>query len=390
MLTALDRPLLADTLAELGADGWLLYDFRGVNPVAGRVVGAGGLGSRRLFVWLPREGTPVAVAHRIELQPLRDFPGRVVPYARWEELHAALGAIVARRTVAMEVSAEDAVPYLDRVPAGVVELVRRLGGTVVPSGALVTTFAARWTSAEADGHRRAAAALAEVAQAALRDAVGRGGTGYRECALQGRVVDELTARGLVLDHAPIVAFGPTSADPHYQPEPGHDRELAADDVVLLDLFAGEAPGAVQADQTWMAFSGATPPADVIAVWEAVRDAREAAIALMQARVAAAAPVRGFELDRAARAVLEGRGFGGAVLHRTGHSIDQSLHGSGPHLDDFETHDDRLLVPGVGFSVEPGVYLAGRFGMRSEVNMYWGPSGAEVTPPGRQETLILRA
>jgi len=388
ILDQFDREALRAGLAASGADGWLLYDFRGTNPVAGRVLGLGGMGSRRIFVYLPGEGEPVAVAHKIELGPMEGFPGRILPYARWQELHAALRQVVSGKTVAMEISPGDAVPYLDRVPFGVVELIRSLGGTVVPSGGLVTTFAARWSAEETAGHVRAAEALATIAREALAWAVTRGGTGLTETALQARVIDAIHAAGLEFDHPPIVGFGPNAANPHYEPVAGKDRTLSRDEAVLIDLWGGAQLGTVFADQTWMGFSGPTPPERVQLVWETVRDAREAAIRLVLDRVAHGAELRGFEIDRAARDVIEAAGFGQYFVHRTGHSIDRDLHGSGPHNDDYETHDDRLLMPGVGFSIEPGIYLPGEFGVRSEVNVYWGPEGAVVTPSARQDVLVV--
>ncbi|HEX6643365.1 MAG TPA: M24 family metallopeptidase [Gemmatimonadales bacterium] len=383
----IDRDALREGLDAVGADGWLLFDFRGVNPAASRVLGLEGMATRRLFVLFPRDGDPVAVAHRIELQPLAGFPGRVIPYSRWEELHAALEEIVAGRTLAMEISPEDAVPYLDRVPHGVVGLLTRLGARIVPSGRLVTTFAARWSAEETAGHLRAAEALAGIARATLARAVTEGGSGLTESALQARVVAAIHEAGLVFDHPPIVGFGANAANPHYEPHAGSDAALASNQVILLDLWAGPRLGTVFADQTWMGFSGDHPPDRVLRVWETVRDAREAACRTLRERVAAGEPVAGFEGDRAARGVIEAAGFGAYFVHRTGHSIDRDLHGSGPHLDDYETHDERELVPGVGFSVEPGIYLPGEFGVRSEVNMYWGESGLVVTPAEPQAALI---
>ena len=385
-----DRRELGDALAAAGVDGWLLFAFRGLNPVAERVLGLEGLNSRRLFVLLPRDGEPVAVAHRIELSSVQGFPGRVVPYARWQELHAALAAVVAGKRLAMEISPEDAVPYLDRVPYGVIELLRWLGATIVPSGPLVSRFAAGWSAGEAADHRFAAEVLAEVARAELARAVGEGDAGLTESALQARVVAAVEARGLVFDTLPIVGFGPNSANPHYEPHAGRDATLRRGEVVLLDLWAGRSLGTVFADQTWMGFSGSRVPAKVQRVWETVRSARDAAVAAVQGAAAASRPIAGFEADRAARAVVEAAGVGDRFVHRTGHSIDRDLHGSGPHLDDYETHDDRRLVPGIGFSVEPGVYLSGEFGVRSEVNMHWGEAGPEVTPRAPQTRLIVAA
>ena len=384
----IDLPDLRAALSEAGVDGWLLFDFHGLNPVAGRVLGLKGMSTRRLFVLLPREGEPVAVAHKIELQGLEGFPGRIVPYARWSELHAALASLVSGRRLAMEISPEDAVPYLDRVPYGVVELLRRLGATVVPSGSLVSRFAARWSAAEADDHRAAAEILASVAREALTRAASQADQGLSESKLQSQVVQAVEARGLVFDTLPIVGFGPNSARPHYEPHPGHDRTLQAGEVILLDLWAGRTRNTVFADQTWMGFAAARPPDRVVRVWKTVRDARDAAIRTVQRAAAEQRPIAGYEVDQAARAVIEAAGFGGAFVHRTGHSIDRDLHGSGPHMDDYETHDERLLLPGVGFSVEPGIYLGDEFGMRSEVNMFLGDQGPEVTPKEPQVELIL--
>jgi Xaa-Pro aminopeptidase len=379
---------LRAALAGLGADGWLLFDFHGLNPVAGRVLELHGLNSRRLFVLLPGAGQPVAVVHRIELHAFQDFPGRVVPYSRWQELHAALESIVKGKRVAMEVSPEDAVPYLDRVPSGVVELLRRLGATIVPSGALVSRFAARWTPQEADDHRAAAEILAAVARTELSRAVREADQGLSETALQTRVIAAVEGRGLVFDTLPIVAFGANSANPHYEPGTNGEVELGTNQVVLLDLWAGRSRTTVFADQTWMGFAGRDPSPRVREVWEIVRRARDAAVAAVQGAAAAGRPIAGFEADRAARGVIEAAGYGERFVHRTGHSIDRDLHGSGPHLDDYETHDDRRLERGVGFSVEPGIYLAGEFGVRSEVNMYWAEGGPVVTPAEPQRELIV--
>lgn len=386
-LESLDREALRAGLAACGADGWLLFDFQGHNPVANRFLAMGGLGSRRLFVLVQPDEQPVAVAHKIELSPLDGFPGRILPYAKWEELHAALKELVAGKTVAMEISSKDGVPYLDRVPYGVVELIQSLGGKVVSSAPLVTQFAARWTAGEAAQHVKAAEVLARVAKEALGFAVTQGGKGLTESALQQQVVSAMEKEGLVADHPPIVGFGVNSGNPHYEPVPGKDLALEADRVVLVDLF-GRYPGAISADQTWMGFSGKHPPDRVSRVWQVVRDARDAALEVVRKAAAVGQPLAGFQVDRAARDVIDRAGFGQYFVHRTGHSIDQDLHGSGPHMDDYETKDDRVILPGCGFSVEPGVYLPNEFGVRSEVNVYWAPEGPVVTPAEPQRDLVL--
>ena len=391
LLHGFDFAALGAMLEELGADAWLLYDFHGVNPVATRVLGIEGMGTRRFFVLLPRpgEGRPVAVAHRIELASFDGFPGEVRPYAAWRELHATLGPLVAGKTVAMEVSPRDGVPYLDRVPHGVVQLLEGFGARVVPSASLVTRFAARWSPAELAGHRRAAEALATIAQEALRWAgseLARGAE-VRETAVQRRVMEAFGRAGLVTDHPPIVGFQANAANPHYEPREGADRHLQAGEVVLLDLWAGPGRGTVFADQTWMGFAGPAPDAELRRVWDTVRGARDAAVAALRDGWGRGT-VTGAQLDDAARQVITKAGYGEFFPHRTGHSIDRDLHGSGPHLDNFETADERTLLAGIGFSVEPGIYLAGRFGMRSEINVFLNEAGPEVTPRQPQSELLL--
>ncbi len=383
----IDRAALTDHLRSLGADGWLIFDFHGLNPVAPRVLGIDGMATRRLFVYLPLEGPPTAVAHKIELQPLAGFPGEILEYARWEELHQALGEVVKGRTVAMEIFPEDGVPYLDRVPSGVVELVRKLGGTVVPSAPLVTRFAACWQPHEVSDHRFAAEAIAAIAREALASAVERAGSGLREAELQGEVVSAMEGRGLDLDTLPIVGAGANAANPHYEPRAGTDAAIERDQVLLLDLWGGRSLQTVFADQTWMAYTGKNPPGKVVEVWDTVRRARDAAIEFVRRAVEGGDSLAGFQVDRAARDVIEAAGYGEYFVHRTGHSIDRDLHGSGPHMDDYETRDERSLMPGVGFSIEPGIYLPGDFGVRSEINMYWSADGAVVTPNEPQERLI---
>ena len=390
LLDGFDFPVLRDALTALDADAWLLYDFHGNNPAASRVLGVHGMGTRRYFVLLPRQGKPVALAHRIERASFDGFPGEVREYAAWPELHEKLRALVAGKTVAMEISPRDAVPYLDRVPHGVIELIESFGARVVSSGPLISRFAARWSAQELAGHRRAAEAIAEIARETLAWAgaeFARGGE-VRETLVQSHVMDAFGRAGLVTDHPPIVGFQANAANPHYEPRAGADRRLASGDVLLLDLWAGVARGTVFADQTWMAVAGREVSDEVRGVWEVVRDARDAAVALLKERWLKREAVTGAALDDAARGVIRAAGFGEYFVHRTGHSIDRDLHGSGPHLDNFETADERMLISGIGFSVEPGVYLPGRFGIRSEINVFVAETGPLVTPARPQHDLLF--
>ena len=391
MLTPEMLPRLQQLLAAADLDGWLLYDFRGTNAIAAGLLGFEGLCSRRVFALIPREGVPIGIQHAIEPGPWakwpKEWPLRV--YSGWRALEAEVQALVAGKRVAMEYSPGDAIPYLDRVPAGVLELVRASGATVVTSGELVSQVYATWTPAQRASHERAAAHIAAIARETIdhAGAMFAAGTPAAEHELQQRILDAFARAGLETDHGPDVAASENAANPHYAPSAATPRLVTKGDVLLVDLWARE-PNGVYADQTWMGSLG-TPTAHVVQVWEAVRDARDAALTLLRDRIAAGHVVRGGEADDAARAVIEARGFGPHFWHRTGHSIDsRELHGSGPQIDNLESRDDRVLIPGVGFSIEPGVYLPGQFGVRSEVNAFVGEDALLVTPAVAQRDLFV--
>ena len=376
-------------LASRRLDGWLLFDFHGMNPVTTRVLGLGGLATRRLFVLLPAAGQPVAVAHKIEQHRIAGFPGEVRSYAAWRELETELARVCAGKKLAMEYSGNDAVPYLDRIPAGVVELIRTAGAEVVSSSELVTALASRWTPDELAGHLKAAELLREIALAAFEQvkawyAEGKTPT---EQGLQRWVMAAFEQAGLQTNEPPIVAAGEHAANPHHDPTGGPDTIIERGGVLLLDLWAGVRVDTVYADQTWMAYVGGAPPEEVVRVWDVVRDARDQTVAVLADKWREGWPVTGADLDDVARKVIAAAGHGAHFVHRTGHSIDKDLHGSGPHLDNYETHDDRRLLAGVGFSVEPGIYLPGRFGVRSEINVYLRENGPQVTPARPQQQIV---
>lgn len=381
-------------LQAAGLDGWLLWDFHGANPVAGQLLGLPVL-TRRYFVLLPAEGRPFALTHRIEQQPWESWPGEKRVYLSWRELEAGLAEMLTgRRRVAMEYVPENAVPYVDRTPAGLIELVRAAGPEVVSSADLVSTFYSRWSPEQQASHRRAAVHVRDTAHEAFRR-VGehiRRGDSINEWQLREWICNRLAERGLAIGVDSIVAIGPNAANPHYYPSAEEHREIQEGDLLLVDLFGKESEEAIYADQTWMAFVGEEAPPRLQEIFAAVRDGRDAAVDLLRQRWSAGEPTAGFEVDDAARAVIAARGFAESFIHRTGHSIDRELHGSGPNLDNLETRDTRRLIPGVGFSVEPGIYLAGDVGFRSEINVFLGQDGPEVTPrePQRELYPILAA
>lgn len=392
-------------LTERGIGGWLLYDFRARNPIAAALVGLPEGQKRRYFVLVKPGASPVALVQKIEVSGWQDWPHEFRSYMSGDEMEHELRVMLdGLDSVAMEYSALDSIPYVDNVPAGVVELIESLGPRVVSSVDLISSTAAQWGPRGHELHHQAAKILARTARTAFElaaEAVGR--TAQRDpstaepYALAGEptpvsefdlaewIRDRLAAEGLT-EADTIVAVGANTAKPHYEPPADGSSPLAADQVFMVDLWGrveGE-PDAVFADQTWMGFLGPEAPADVTEAWEAVVASRDAAVDLIRANPGAT----GADADRKARQVLAERGYEAAILHRTGHGIDRELHGVGPTLDGIEMRDDRSLVPGVGFSVEPGVYLDGRFGHRTEIDVYMREDGPEVTPAKIQYDLWL--
>lgn len=375
-------------LREQDLDGWLLYEFRGANPIAKSMLGVGKT-TRRGFFLIPATGEPQALIHAIEGSSWRHWPWARRTYSGWREMEEVLGEILSGKgRVAMEISPGAAVPTLDYVPAGLAEVLLRSGIEAASSGNLVSRFYSVWTDEQLADHLRASEILPRVATDAFKKAAEaiRAGSPTTEGALSDWIRGELTKEGLTANMECIVAVGRTASDPHYAPE-GAGETIRRGELLLIDLWGGK-PDSVPADQTWMGVMGSKVDARTREIWEAVRDARDAALAFLSESFEAGKEIRGYEVDDVARALIAERGYGDKFVHRTGHSIDTVLHGSGPNLDNLETRDDRLLIPGVGFSVEPGIYLLGDIGVRSEVNVYWSAEGPVVTPGEIQRELFF--
>lgn len=390
MLDTRTLPALQKAIADAGLDGWLIFDFQGLNPVATGLLELHGMTTRRYFVFIPSSGNPVAITHAIEQGPWENWPGswKKEQYSGWKPLENLLRTHLSGKKIAMEYSPGDAIPYLDRIPAGVVEMVRSAGANVVSSADLVTQFYAVWTDAQLESHKRAAKVISKIAQDAIRLAGSRADSDpATEFEIQQWIMQRFADNNLNTIHEMIVAVGPNAANPHYEPTALNSATIKRGDILLIDLFAREADG-IFADQTWMASLGAPSERDV-KVWEAVSGARIAAENFLRSNVRAKKPISGGEVDDVSRKYIEERGFGKYFIHRTGHSIDaRDLHGSGPHIDNFETREQRQLLPGVGFSIEPGVYIPGEVGMRSEVNAYVGVNDVVITPDDFQRDLII--
>ena len=387
-------PAVQKALKEEGLDGWLLYDFHGSNPIARRLTGldtGGKMTSRRWFYVIPADGEPKKLMHAIEPYNLDHLPGSKTIYSQRDTLASGLQQVLGGlRRIAMEYSPNNSIPYISRVDAGTVEAVRGLGVAVVSSGDLVQRFEAIWSPQALASHRDASERLYRIKDRAFEfvRAGRRDARRITEIEVQQAMVGWFEEEGLITDAPPVVAAQQNAGNPHYMPTEAKHRAIGDGEVVLLDLW-GKRPeaGAVFADITWVGFTAPEVPAQYVKAFEAARDGRDAAVALVQQRVRAGEEIRGFEVDRVCRAVLESAGFGPQFIHRTGHSLGTDVHGNGVHMDDYETYDERRLIPGTGFTIEPGVYSKD-FGVRTEINMFVGDGDATVTGPLQTEFVLL--
>jgi Xaa-Pro aminopeptidase len=393
--TALDVSAIQAALRADGLDGWLLYDFRNLNPIATNITGVlrqgGHLATRRWYYLIPAAGEPRGLVHAIESQTLAHLPGTTTRYAGRTQLEAGLRELLAGlKRVAMEYSPGCAIPYVARVDAGTIELVRQSGVEVVSSGDLIQRFSAVWDADEIATHDVAAAALYRVKDRAF-DAIGRrlrDGVSTTEYDVQQLMVGWFQDEGLVTDSDPNVSAQSNSGNPHYLPTASNHRAIERHELVLLDLWGKvNRDGAVFADITWMGYTGSRVPDRFSNAFAAARAARDAGIDLVRSAARSGRALRGWEVDRAASSVLREAGYADHILHRTGHSLGESVHGDGVNMDDYETHDDRRLLPGTGFTIEPGVYFED-FGVRTEINMIVGSDDARVTGPLQTEIVTL--
>jgi Xaa-Pro aminopeptidase len=386
---AVQKALKAD-----GLDAWLLYDFHGSNPVSRHLAGMDGGGkmtTRRWFYLIPQSGEPHALVHAIESHNLDHLAGSKTVYAGREQLQAGLARLLkGQKRVAMEYSPNCAIPYVSRVDGGTIELVRSLGVDVASSGDLIQQFEARWNDAAIATHQRASEKLYRIKDQAFEEVARRlrDGVATTEFDIQQKMVGWFKQEGMIADSPPCVSAQENAGDPHYLASATTHRAIRKNELVLLDLWGKlDQPGSVYADITWVGFTGNRIPERMTKAFGAICDARDAAVTTVQDGARAGRGVRGFEADKAARQVLIDAGYEDAILHRTGHSLGENVHGNGAHLDDYETHDERRLLPGSGFTIEPGLYFKD-FGVRTEINMVWLANGPEVTGPRQKAILCL--
>jgi len=378
-LAALQQALCAGNL-----DGWLFYDHHYRDPIGYRILGLSTamLVTRRWYYYIPAKGVPRKLVHRIEAGHLAGLPGETQVYSSWEEQHARLRELLrGARRVAMQYSPNNMIPYISLVDAGTVELLRSFDVDVVTSADLVARFEATWSGEALASHREAGHVIDAAITAAFREVRRRldaRDATLNEYSIQQFLVATMRQGGLLVEEPPIVAINGHAGNPHYEPQEHGSAPIAENDLLLLDVWGKcNRPGATYYDVTWMGYCGERPPKPIAAAFELVRSARDAAISFVENAVRAGQRLRGFEVDRVTRGVIEAAGRGAEFVHRTGHSIGESVHANGANMDDLETHDVREILPNSCFSIEPGLYTP-EYGIRLEVDMYIHADRAEVT------------
>ncbi|MBO0800781.1 MAG: aminopeptidase P family protein [Blastocatellia bacterium] len=378
-IEALQRALRQDKL-----DGWLFYSFRGSDPIAENILKLdhAKFTTRRWFYFVPAKGTPQKIVHAIETGTLDSLPGDKHVYLPWQQLHERLKQTLAGiKKVAMQYSPMNAIPYVSRVDAGTIELIRSFGVEVVSSADLVQVFEAVWTDDQLQTHLYAAKHMREIVDVVAREVRRRvqDNAGATEVEIQSFLLEEYERRGLVAGHPPIVAINAHSADPHYAPNLDDNLPMRKGDFLLVDMWSKrKVPHAVYDDITWTYFIGDAVPSEHQKIFDVVRNGRDAAINAAQQRYPTGEILYGWQIDEEARQSITKVGYGEYFIHRTGHNIHEEVHGNGANIDNLETQDSRRLMCGTCFSIEPGVYLKGNFGVRSEVDMYLSEKEAIVT------------
>ena len=375
-------------------DGWLFYDFRGRDPIAQRILQLpAGMRTRRWFYFVPARGTPRKLVHKIETASLEPLPGETLYYAGQEELRKNLKKMLGRaKNVAMQYSPKNEIPYVAMVDAGTIELVRGAGAKVVSSADLVQKYEACWSAEQLESHLAAGVAIDRIVSGAFEYAAKcvREKKALTEYDLKVWIQKEFAAAGITTEEGPDVAVGANASDPHYGPTAEKAAAIREGDFLLLDVWGKKkAAGSVYYDITWVGYLGAKVPEKYAKVFRVVREARDKAVELIRSSIAAGKPLQGWQVDKAARGVIEKAGYGKYFFHRTGHSLGESVHGNGVNMDGLETHDVRHLIARTCNSVEPGIYLP-EFGIRSEVDVYIDEHEARVTGAVQTEILALLA
>lgn len=375
-------------------DGWLFYDFRGRDPIAHRILELPpGMRTRRWFYFVPARGSAKKLVHKIEAGSLAALPGDTLFYAGQDELRANLRRMLGRaKKVAMQYSSKNAIPYVAMVDAGTVELVRSVGAKVVTSADLVQKYEACWSREQLESHMAAGREIDRIVHEAFEHAAKcvKEKKPLTEYDLQQFILQKFEAAGIMTEEGPDVAVNANASDPHYGPTREKASPIREGDLLLLDVWGKlKTANSVYYDITWMGYLGATVPDKYVKIFKVLREARDRAVELIRSSVKAGKPLEGWQVDKAARSVVEKAGYGKYFFHRTGHNIGTTVHGNGVNMDGLETRDGRHLIPCTCNSVEPGIYLP-EFGMRTEVDVYVDEGEARVTGAVQADILALLA
>jgi Xaa-Pro dipeptidase len=377
-------------LKENNLPAWLLYDFKGINPIAVDFINLKGLKTRRWYYLIRAEGEPVALVHKIEEQGFKNLPGKIITYVSWKEQKQKLKEILSElKNVAMEYSFENNIPYISRVDAGTIELIRSLGVEVVSSADLVQYFQARWSEQQYLSHKEAVKNLMRIKDQAFKFIAQRikNKKEVNEFEVAQFVLEKIEESGMETEEVIICAANENSGNPHYTPSQTENKNIKEGDFVLLDMWGKmKKEKSVYADITWTGYVGEKAPEKYEKIFNIVKGARDQAVNYLKSRWAKGEGIKGWEVDQTCRDFIEKAGYGIYFTHRTGHSLGTEDHGNGVNIDNLETKDERKIIPGVGFSIEPGIYLKG-FGVRSEINVYVKQQEIEVTTLPLQEEII---
>ena len=382
-------------LRERNIDGWLLCDFRNRDFLSYAVLGldVSRASSRRWYYYIPARGTPKGLVHAVEPRTLDELPGSKTVYVSWKDLHTKLRSILgAKKKIGMQYSPKNNVPFVSIVDAGTIELVKGFGHRVVSSADLVQTFVSTIDEGGYKLHKEAGRIIDSVLQEAfdqIRKGVAARG-GITDYDVQQFILERQTEQGVITATPPLVGINDRAADPHFELKAGTARKFGRGDTVLIDLYGKrKAPGAIYYDITWVGFVGETPPAEYLKIFRVASEARDAAVDFLQDRISNRRPCCGWEVDDVCRGVVTRAGYGKHFVHRTGHSIGSEMHGTGVNIDNLETRDERALLPGCCFSIEPGIYLEGKMAVRTEVNVFIRQDHvAEVTGEIQREIVTI--
>lgn len=387
----MDLKAIQAALHERNIDAWLFYDHHHRDPIAYKVLGVPEslMVTRRWFYVIPREGEPVKLVHRIEAGHLDGLPGSKRQYSSWRELWDNLQSVLVRfRTVAMQYSPNNVIPYIGLVDAGTVELVRSFGKEIVSSGDLVARFEAAWTEEQIASHFAARDSIDAIIPEAFKEIGRRARSGKAtEYDIQQWIAEAFRRESLVTEDLPIVAVNANSGNPHYEPKAQGSAAIKPGDFILLDVWGKKnTPGAVYYDITWTGVIG-SPSEKQVEVFNIVAGARDTGVKKVQEAYAGKRRIAGWEVDQATREHISSAGYGEFFVHRTGHSIGEQVHGNGANMDNLETKDEREIIPNTCFSIEPGIYLP-EFGVRSEVNVLIRNGSAEITGKIQRELVSI--